>query len=282
MKRLKKLYFYTLILITLTAIGFLIYPSLSNYINNKFAVSTISDYKETINNKDEDEINSLKERCKTYNKNLFYEDDKAMEETLPFKKGDMIGYIEIPSIKVNLPIYYGTEDSILKKGVGLLEETSIPIGGENTHGVLSAHTGLSNQKLFTDIDKLKEGDLFFIHSLRENLSYKVNQIKIVKPDEVEDLEIKEGEDYITLLTCYPYGVNTERLLVRGERCNISEKIDNTIDKEGNIYAHSNEKLIIVTISLILLLILLLLIFIYIKRKEKRIKNCNNKQNHLKN
>lgn len=270
MKRLKKLYFYTLILITIVALGFLIYPSLSNYINNKFAVSTISDYKDKIEHTEDKELNLLKEKCNTYNKNLFYEDEEDLEEGLPFNKGDVLGYIEIPSIKVNLPIYYGTEVEVLKKGVGLLENTSLPVGGESTHGVLSAHTGLTNQKLFTDIDKLKEGDVFFLHTLKDTLSYKVNQIKVVKPDNVEDLEIVEGEDYITLLTCYPYGINTERLLVRGERCNIREEKENNIKRELNIYRHSNRKLIFLGLFIILLLFILLLIFLRQKRKAKKI------------
>ncbi len=149
-------------MITLIALGFLLYPSFSNYINNKFAVSTISDYTEKINKVNDEEVDGLIKNINTYNFYLFNGTaEYQLQDYLNIHEGAFLGYIEIPSINIKLPIYYGTSVDILKKGVGVLEGTSLPVGGENTHSVLSAHTGLANQKLFTDIDKLKDGDVFY-------------------------------------------------------------------------------------------------------------------------
>ena len=262
LKRLKKIYFSILILITLIALGFLLYPSFSNYINNKFAVSTISDYTEKINNVKDEEVDDLIKNINKYNYDLFNGTAENIHD------GDVLGYIEIPSINIKLPIYYGTSVDILKKGVGVLEGTSLPVGGENTHSVLSAHTGLANQKLFTDIDKLKDGDVFYLHILKKDLAYKVNQIKVVHPDEIDELKISDEKDYVTLLTCYPYGINTERLLVRGERTDLSPSNVEQVQKEISTFNHSNENLILIVIILISVLIIIFLLFLIMKFKGK--------------
>ena len=269
LKRLKRIYFSILILITLIALGFLLYPSFSNYINNKFAVSTISDYTEKINNVKDEEVDDLIKNINKYNYDLFNGTaENELPDCLNIHDGDVLGYIEIPSINIKLPIYYGTSVDTLKKGVGVLDGTSLPVGGENTHSVLSAHTGLANQKLFTDIDKLKDGDVFYLHILKKDLAYKVNQIKVVHPDEIDDLKISEGKDYVTLLTCYPYGVNTERLLVRGERTDLSERTEVQVQKEIGTFNHSNENLILIAIILISVLIIIFLLFLIMKFKGK--------------
>ncbi|MBI6009979.1 class C sortase [Clostridium perfringens] len=269
LKRLKKIYFSILILITLIALGFLLYPSFSNYINNKFAVSTISDYTEKINNVKDEEVDDLIKNINKYNYDLFNGTaENQLPEYLNIHEGDVLGYIEIPSINIKLPIYYGTSVDILKKGVGVLEGTSLPVGGENTHSVLSAHTGLANQKLFTDIDKLKDGDVFYLHILKKDLAYKVNQIKVVHPDEIDELKISDDKDYVTLLTCYPYGINTERLLVRGERTDLSPSNVEQVQKEISTFNHSNENLILIVIILISVLIIIFLLFLIMKFKGK--------------
>lgn len=269
LKRLKRIYFSILILITLIALGFLLYPSFSNYINNKFAVSTISDYTEKINNVKDEEVDDLIKNINKYNYDLFNGTaENQLPDCLNIHEGDVLGYIEIPSINIKLPIYYGTSVDILKKGVGVLDGTSLPVGGENTHSVLSAHTGLANQKLFTDIDKLKDGDVFYLHILKKDLAYKVNQIKVVHPDEIDDLKISEGNDYVTLLTCYPYGINTERLLVRGERTDLSERTEVQVEKEISTFNHSSENLILIVIILISVLIMIFLLFLIMKFKGK--------------
>ena len=269
LKRLKRIYFSILILITLIALGFLLYPSFSNYINNKFAVSTISDYTEKINNVKDEEVDDLIKNINKYNYDLFNGTaENQLPDYLSIHEGDVLGYIEIPSINIKLPIYYGTSVDILKKGVGVLEGTSLPVGGENTHSVLSAHTGLANQKLFTDIDKLKDGDVFYLHILKKDLAYKVNQIKVVHPDEIDELKISDDKDYVTLLTCYPYGINTERLLVRGERTDLSPSNVEQVQKEISTFNHSNENLILIVIILISVLIIIFLLFLIMKFKGK--------------
>ncbi|EOU1110316.1 class C sortase [Clostridium perfringens] len=269
LKRLKRIYFSILILITLIALGFLLYPSFSNYINNKFAVSTISDYTEKINNVKDEEVDDLIKNINKYNYDLFNGTaENQLPEYLNIHEGDVLGYIEIPSINIKLPIYYGTSVDILKKGVGVLDGTSLPVGGENTHSVLSAHTGLANQKLFTDIDKLKDGDVFYLHILKKDLAYKVNQIKVVHPDEIDELKISDDKDYVTLLTCYPYGINTERLLVRGERTDLSPSNVEQVQKEISTFNHSNENLILIVIILISVLIIIFLLFLIMKFKGK--------------
>lgn len=269
LKRLKRIYFSILILITLIALGFLLYPSFSNYINNKFAVSTISDYTEKINNVKDEEVDDLIKNINKYNYDLFNGTaENQLPEYLNIHEGDVLGYIEIPSINIKLPIYYGTSVDILKKGVGVLDGTSLPVGGENTHSVLSAHTGLANQKLFTDIDKLKDGDVFYLHILKKDLAYKVNQIKVVHPDEIDELKISDEKDYVTLLTCYPYGINTERLLVRGERTDLSPSDVEQVQKEISTFNHSNENLILIVIILISVLIIIFLLFLIMKFKGK--------------
>ncbi len=132
----------------------------------------------------------------------------------------------------------------------------------------TAHTGLANQKLFTDIDKLKDGDVFYLHILKKDLAYKVNQIKVVHPDEIDDLKISEGKDYVTLLTCYPYGINTERLLVRGERTDLSERTEVQVQKEISTFNHSSENLILIVIILISVLIMIFVLFLIMKFKGK--------------
>ena len=269
LKRLKRIYFSILILITLIALGFLLYPSFSNYINNKFAVSTISDYTEKINNVKDEEVDDLIKNINKYNYDLFNGTaENELPDCLNIHEGDVLGYIEIPSINIKLPIYYGTSVDILKKGVGVLEGTSLPVGGENTHSVLSAHTGLANQKLFTDIDKLKDGDVFYLHILKKDLAYKVNQIKVIHPDEIDELKISDDKDYVTLLTCYPYGINTERLLVRGERTDLSPSNVEQVQKEISTFNHSNENLILIVIILISVIIIIFLLFLIMKFKGK--------------
>ncbi|MDM0964298.1 class C sortase [Clostridium perfringens] len=269
LKRLKRIYFSILILITLIALGFLLYPSFSNYINNKFAVSTISDYTEKINNVKDEEVDDLIKNINKYNYDLFNGTaENQLPDYLNIHQGDVLGYIEIPSINIKLPIYYGTSVDILKKGVGVLDGTSLPVGGENTHSVLSAHTGLANQKLFTDIDKLKDGDVFYLHILKKDLAYKVNQIKVVHPDEIDELKISDDKDYVTLLTCYPYGINTERLLVRGERTDLSPSNVEQVQKEISTFNHSNENLILIVIILNSVLIIIFLLFLIMKFKGK--------------
>lgn len=150
------------------------------------------------------------------------EEKEACEELLKTDSSNLISYIEIPSISCYLPIYHGTEEAVLQIGIGHITGTSLPVGGESTHCVLSGHRGLPSAKLFTDIDQLVIGDIFYLHTLDRTLEYEVDQISIVEPTDFSKLQIEEGEDYCTLVTCTPYGINTHRLLVRGHRIESTE------------------------------------------------------------
>jgi LPXTG-site transpeptidase (sortase) family protein len=209
-------------------IGFciLLYPVVSAMLAKMTQSITISSYKSTVENLSKEEILTLKAKAQEYNESLygvrladpFAEGEREEDNKVPLLSvDDVMGYIEIAKIKVYIPIYYGSSEEVLQKGVGHLDNTSLPIGGNSTHTVLTGHRGLPSATLFTDLDQLVEGDVFYLHILNENLAYRVNQIKVVEPDETEDLTIVQGKDYVTLVTCTPYGINTQRLLIRGER-----------------------------------------------------------------
>ena len=215
-----------LVLIFLLGLSLLLYPAVSDYWNSKHQTRAIAVYSEEVSGLDEDQYQALWEAAAAYNASLLErnnaylltEEQKAAYEQLLNVSGlGIMGYIEIPSIDCSLPIYHGTEESVLQIAIGHLEWTSLPVGGESTHCVLSGHRGLPSAKLFTNLDKLQEGDVFLLRVLDEVLTYEVDQILIVEPQEIAALQIAEGEDLCTLVTCTPYGINTHRLLVRGHR-----------------------------------------------------------------
>ena len=215
-----------LVLIFLLGLSLLLYPAVSDYWNSKHQTRAIAVYSEEVSGLDEDQYQALWEAAAAYNASLLErnnaylltEEQKAAYEQLLNVSGlGIMGYIESPSIDCSLPIYHGTEESVLQIAIGHLEWTSLPVGGESTHCVLSGHRGLPSAKLFTNLDKLQEGDVFLLRVLDEVLTYEVDQILIVEPQETGALRIVEGEDYCTLVTCTPYGINTHRLLVRGHR-----------------------------------------------------------------
>ena len=188
---------------------------------------------------------------------------KQYEELLNIRGFGIMGYIDIPSIKCSLPIYHGTEESVLQNAVGHIEWSSLPVGGEGSHCVLSAHRGLPSAKLFTDLDKLDIGDVFTLRILDEILTYEVDQILIVEPKETEDLHIVQGQDYCTLLTCTPYGINSHRLLVRGHRI---ETVESTIIRVSSEASQIDPLLVAPLIAVPFLLSML--IYVLIPRKTK--------------
>lgn len=216
------------IIFIILAISLISYPIISNYIYSHNQKEDISNYKKEMDDlSDEDKKREL-ERAKKYNDDI--EKDADIDISLEEKETknnskytsilnlkDAMGYISIPKIKVYLPIYHGTSKKVLQSGVGHIENSSLPIGGKNTHAVLAGHTGLAKKKIFDDINKLKIGDEFYIYILNETLTYKVDKIDIVSPDNSDVIKTEENKDYITLVTCTPRLVNTHRLLVRGER-----------------------------------------------------------------
>ena len=209
----------------LVGICILLYPAFSDFWNSKTQSRAITDYESVLDNLDENEYSAIFERAHAYNKALYetnyplmdYKNVPGYYDTLRITDNDMIGYLKIDRIGVELPIYHGTSDDVLNRGVGHLEGSSLPIGGENTHSIMSAHRGLPSSKLFTDLDRMEIGDNFQIIILDQVLTYQVDFIKVIEPTDVSDLQIIEGGDYCTLFTCTPYGINTHRLLVRGVR-----------------------------------------------------------------
>lgn len=208
------------------------YPYIANYIFEHRTDSIVETTEKLERNMEDRKREEYADEINKYNKELYsgriqlqdpfkemFEEKETgkYNELLNINKNGIMGTIVIPAINIKLPIYHGTSEKILEKGIGHLEGSSLPLGGENTHAVLTGHTGLSNAKLFTDLSEMKEGEFFFLNILGEQLVYQVNQIRIVLPTDLEELYIKKGKDYCTLVTCTPYGVNTHRLLVRGER-----------------------------------------------------------------
>lgn len=215
-------------LLFLTGLGVLLYPTISDAWNAYRQNMLITDYEEAVAVlvQDQETYDDIWARARAYNLNLWKKPDRFFmsdeekteyESLLNIAGNGIMAYVEIPSIKCALPIYHGTDETVLQTAVGHLEGTSLPVGGEGTHCVLSGHRGLPSAKLFTNLDQLTEGDIFLIRVLNETLTYEVDQICTVLPEEMEELELAEGKDYCTLVTCTPYGVNSHRLLVRGIR-----------------------------------------------------------------
>ena len=223
MKRIRVIF---CVIIFMTGLGIASYPFISNMVAQRHASQVVKDYETNVEEMDEEKIDAMKEAAKKYNEQLSNvvsvddenENNEQGESYVDLLNiGESLGYITIPKIDVNLPIYNGTSQDVLSKGVGHMEQSSYPLGGESTHCVLTGHRGLPSAVLFTDLDKLEIGDEFYLHVLDEILAYKVDQIKVVEPNESGDLEIIDGKDYCTLVTCTPYAINSHRLLVRGER-----------------------------------------------------------------
>ena len=255
----------------LVGICVLLYPAFSDFWNSKTQSRAITDYESVLDNLDENEYSAIFERAHAYNKALYetnyplmdYKNVPGYYDTLRITDNDMIGYLKIDRIGVELPIYHGTSDDVLNRGVGHLEGSSLPIGGENTHSIMSAHRGLPSSKLFTDLDRMEIGDNFQIIILDQVLTYQVDFIKVIEPTDVSDLQIIEGGDYCTLFTCTPYGINTHRLLVRGVRIE-------TIKEKPIIYV-SNEAFriepLLVTPAVAAPMLLVLLIHLLVKYRE---------------
>lgn len=215
-----------LVLVFLIGLSLLLYPSFSNYWNSLHQSHAIADYAEHVADLDQKRYAKMWKEATEYNKKLAEKEQKfslspeeqaRYEAILDVSDTGMMGYVEIPSIKVSLPVYHGIDEKVLQIAAGHLDWTSFPVGGDNTHCVLSGHRGLPSATLFTHLDKLQEGDTFQLRVLDEVLTYEVDQIVIVKPNDLKDLMIEDGKDMCTLVTCTPYGINSHRLLVRGHR-----------------------------------------------------------------
>ena len=227
MRWIRKNFSTVLLLVALMiGISLLLYPTISDYWNSFHQSRAIAGYAEAVAQMDEVDYEKIWNDAVEYNKELqtrsnhwflTEEQQEEYESMLNVSGNGIMGYVEIPSIKVSLPIYHGVDEGILQVAIGHIEGSSLPVGGKGSHCVISGHRGLPSAKLFTDLDQLAEGDIFMLRVLDETLTYEVDQILIVEPDDMSSLEIDEEKDYCTLVTCTPYGINSHRLLVRGHR-----------------------------------------------------------------
>lgn len=220
-----------LLLVLLAGVALLLYPTASDYWNSFHQSRAIAGYAESVSGLNAVDYEHIWRSARDYNARLLEranpfrvleEDEADYNGELNVGNNGIMGYIEIPGIEVSLPIYHGTSDGVLQVAVGHLQGSSLPVGGPSTHCVLSGHRGLPSAKLFTNLDQLAEGDIFMLRILNETLTYEVDQIHIVLPDEMGNLVVQEGQDHCTLVTCTPYGINTHRLLVRGKRIETPE------------------------------------------------------------
>lgn len=279
----------TIILVAIFFVGLcvLLYPTISDFWNEKRQSQAIMNYDDLIVDLTPEDYSKLFAKADAYNKKInnmsfpFMEHKNIADEyysTLDINGNGMMGYITIEKIKVQLPIYHGTSDKVLNSAVGHVEGSSIPVGGESTHAVLSAHRGLPSAKLFTNLDKVEVGDVFTIRILDRTITYQVDQVLIVLPNETKDLNIVPGEDYCTLVTCTPYGINTHRMLVRGTRIeNIEpDRVINVITEAYKIDP------LIVTPAVAAPMLGILLIILLVKsskgsKKSKKSKNTDETQ-----
>lgn len=264
-----------LILILFAGLSLLLYPSFSDYWNSLQQSYAVASYVEQVTKMDHEEYERIWQNAVDYNQKLLdRENEYVLPETMTeeYKNNLNIGgngimaYIEIPSIDVYLPIYHGTDESVLQVAIGHLDWTSLPIGGEGSHCVVSGHRGLPSARLFTDLDQLQPGDTFILNVLDQVLTYQVDQVKIVEPFETEDLLIEEGKDYCTLVTCTPYGVNSHRMLVRGIRTDNAKEV-----RAIRITADALqiEPMIVAALLAVPMLLILLILLLLPKPKTKR-------------
>ena len=210
----------------LVGVFLLLYPSVANYWNSFHQSRAIASYTETVTNMSKEDYDKILKSAKAYNKRLsetgFHwvmtdAEKEAYNKELDIGGDGIMGYISVPKFHIRCPIYHGTDEAVLQVAIGHLESTSLPVGGKSTHCAISGHRGLPSARLFTDIDKIREGDTWTVTVLNETITYECDQIRIVLPEDLSDLQIEEGKDLFTLVTCTPYGINTHRLLVRGHR-----------------------------------------------------------------
>ncbi|MGL6198868.1 MAG: class C sortase [Lachnospiraceae bacterium] len=268
-----------LVLLALAGLAVMSYPFIGNVLNQRYHDSLINDYDNSVETLSQETIDTEFAACNEYNQKLLGNvvltdpfDPEAMkntteeyEERLNITGNGTMGYIQIPEINVKLAIYHGTTTEVLDKGVGHLENTSLPVGGTGTHAVLSAHTAYAKAELFNNLVDLEEDDVFYLTILDQILEYQVDQIKVVKPEDTGDLLINVEEDYVTLVTCTPYGVNSHRLLVRGTRIPYDGGLDEETAKADSKYPY----LLYIIVAVILLLFIILIILIVKKRRKKK-------------
>ena len=265
-----------LILILLIGLSLMLYPSLADWWNSFHSSRSIASYVEQVANIDDAQYEELWDAAWDYNQSLLHrpndfllsdEQQEIYKSLLDFGGNGIMGYIEIPMIDVMLPIYHGTKESVLQIAVGHLDWTSLPVGGAGSHCVVSGHRGLPSARLFTDLDKLKVGDVFMLHVLNEILTYEIDQILIVEPQDTDPLLIEPGKDLCTMITCTPYGINSHRMLVRGHRIESQEEA-NVIRITAD--AVRIEPLMVAPFVAVPILLVLLIILLLPKQKKGKL------------
>ena len=232
-------------LVFLLALGITLYPFVSNYLAEKYQSTAMAAYSDAISRMDDTTLMQEREAAQQFNRSIgvismsgpdaisrLNAARDGYDDLLNVNNNGIMGYIRIPAIDVELPIYHGVENSTLEQGVGHLPGSSLPVGGESTHAVLAAHSGLASQRMFTDLEQLREGDRFYLSVLGETLAYEIDQMLVVEPDDAAALELQPGMDLVTLITCTPYGVNTHRLLVRGKRVPYEPAQEEVVEAEA--------------------------------------------------
>lgn len=278
----KKNHDFVSVLIVIAGILALAYPFISNYLLEKNSSKAVRSYEQAVEALGDEKIRQMLEDASIYNQQLVQAngfeipstaitESKELTDTywkiLDVDGSGMMGYLTVPRLKETLPIYHGTAEEVLQVGVGHLEYTSFPVGGTSTHAALSGHRGLTSAKLFTDLDQVKIGDKFFLRILNEKIAYQVDKIVTVKPEEMEELSIKEGEDYVTLITCTPYGINTHRLLVRGTRIPyVEEAVEQETEKQ-TFFISRQYLYPLIGVAILLVFLLLRKIFMRISKRK---------------
>lgn len=270
----KNLSTIALVLVFFVGLSVLLYPTISDYWNSFHQSRAIATYADSVADMDEQDYDEMWRAAQEYNEKLFEtghglglnkKEKKEYNKLLDVSGTGIMSYIEIPRINCSFPIYHGTDEGVLQIAIGHIEGSSLPVGGVNTHCVLSGHRGLPSAKLFSNLDKLEDGDVFMIRTLDQTLTYEVDQIRIVLPDEVDDLKIEEGKDLCTLVTCTPYGINTHRLLVRGHRVENREESESVRVTADAMQVDS--RIVAVCIAVPVLIILLIGVFAGGRRKR---------------
>lgn len=276
-----------IIFLFLAGASTVIYPMASNLFYEKNQSHVLEEYDETMEQLAQEELDRERQAAQEYNRSLLeseafltdpFDPEFVLDPTvepyaslLNLEDNGIMGYVEIPKISVNLPIYHGTTAQVLEQGIGHLQNTSLPVGGESTHSVLTGHTGLAGKRLFTDLSQLEEGNLFYLHVLGETLAYQVEAIYIVEPDQTEHLVVETGWDLVTLVTCHPYGINTHRLLVQGTRIPyevaLAQQVQEDVPQETSVWEKEYYKAILICLAIYIPLTVTVVLLVSRRRKQ---------------
>lgn len=264
-----------LIVVFFVGLSVLLYPTVSDYWNSLHQSRAIATYSDAVEEMDTSDYERMWAEADAYNEKLYEsghglglaEDEKKEYDSLLDVSGTgIMGYIEVPKIDCSLPIYHGTDEGALQIAIGHLEGSSLPVGGKNTHCVLSGHRGLPSARLFTDLDQMEEGDIFILNILGRKLAYEVDQIRVVLPEEMSDLEVIEGKDLCTLVTCTPYGINTHRLLVRGHR---TKYVEEKVEEQKEVQTKKMDTRLLIAGAAGAVILAVIIIAVVIRRRKRR-------------